>query len=89
MLGQRLLITSIERYIEQYNQHGRPFVWSAIADSIRQKVARLCNVISGTEHWEVFTLIVFDRIPSVMEITEAKNPRTEHCDLALEKRIRY
>jgi transposase len=46
----RQLITSIERYIEQYNQHGRPFVWTATADSILQKVARLCKVISGTEH---------------------------------------
>ena len=44
----RQLITSIERYIEQYNQHGRPFVWTSTADSILQKVARLCKVISGT-----------------------------------------
>jgi transposase len=46
----RQLIASIERYIEQYNQHGRPFVWTASANSILQKVARLCNAISGTEH---------------------------------------
>ncbi|MFP4834636.1 IS630 family transposase, partial [Paraburkholderia sp. BR10879] len=46
----RQLIASIERYIEQYNQHGPPFVWTATADSILQKVARLCKVISGTEH---------------------------------------
>jgi transposase len=46
----RQLIASIERYTEQYNQHKRPFVWTATADSILQKVARLCKVISGTEH---------------------------------------
>ncbi|WP_198387902.1 transposase, partial [Burkholderia ubonensis] len=46
----RQLIASIERYVEQYNQHKRPFVWTATADSILQKVARLCKVISGTEH---------------------------------------
>ncbi|MBB5499336.1 hypothetical protein HDG37_003556 [Paraburkholderia sp. MM5384-R2] len=46
----RQLVTSIERHIEQYNQHGRPFVWTATADSILQKVARLCKVISGKEH---------------------------------------
>ncbi|MGG1953433.1 hypothetical protein [Ralstonia solanacearum] len=46
----RQLIADIERYIEQYNQHKRPFVWTATAGSILQKVARLCKVISGTEH---------------------------------------
>ncbi len=46
----RQLIASIERYVAQYNQHNRPFVWTATADSILQKVARLCKVISGTEH---------------------------------------
>ncbi|WP_229655201.1 hypothetical protein [Burkholderia pseudomallei] len=39
MQGQ--LIASIERYVEQYNQHKRPFVWTATADSTLQKVARL------------------------------------------------
>jgi transposase len=46
----RQLIDSIERYVEQYNVHKRPFIWTATADSIIQKVARLCTVISGTEH---------------------------------------
>jgi putative transposase len=46
----RQLITSIERYVARYNQHNRPFVWTATADSILRKVARLCNIISGTEH---------------------------------------
>lgn len=46
----RQLITSIERYVARYNQHNRPFFWTATADSILQKVARLCKVISGTEH---------------------------------------
>ncbi|MEX3815343.1 hypothetical protein AB3X96_34725 [Paraburkholderia sp. BR13439] len=44
------LITSIERYVARYNQHNRPFVWTATADSILQKVARLCKVVSGTQH---------------------------------------
>lgn len=43
----RQLIADIERYIEQYNQHKRPFIWTASADSILQKVARLCY---GTIH---------------------------------------
>ncbi len=37
-------------HVAQYNQHNRPFVWTATADSIIQKMARLCKVISGTEH---------------------------------------
>jgi putative transposase len=44
------LIVSIEQYVTQYNQHKRAFVWTATADSILQKVARLCKVISGTQH---------------------------------------
>ncbi|MDA5593580.1 hypothetical protein PI859_26265 [Burkholderia pseudomallei] len=44
------LIASIERYVEPYNQHKRLFGWTATADSILQKVARLCKVISRTEH---------------------------------------
>nr|WP_274380074.1 IS630 family transposase [Paraburkholderia atlantica] len=39
----RQLIASIERYVVQYNQHNRPFVWTATAASIVQKVARLCK----------------------------------------------
>lgn len=46
----RQLIGSIERYVEHYNKHKRPFVWTATADSIIQKVARICKVIYGTEH---------------------------------------
>jgi hypothetical protein len=46
----RQLIAGIERYIEHYNQHGRPFVWTATPDSILQKVTQLCKVTSGTEH---------------------------------------
>ncbi len=46
----RQLIVSIEQYVTQYNQHKRAFVWTATADSIFQKVARLCKVIYGTRH---------------------------------------
>lgn len=46
----RQLVGSIERYVEHYNVHKRPFIWTATADSIIQKVARICKVVSGTEH---------------------------------------
>jgi putative transposase len=44
------LIAKINRFTQNYNQHCRPFAWTATADSIFQKLARLCNRISGTEH---------------------------------------
>jgi putative transposase len=44
------LIEAIERYIEQYNRHPRPFIWTATADSILAKIERLCQRISGTQH---------------------------------------
>ncbi|MBB2930787.1 transposase [Paraburkholderia silvatlantica] len=43
----RQLVASIERHIKQYNQHGRPFVRTATANSILQKVARLCKLFLG------------------------------------------
>lgn len=46
----RQLISSIQLYVDQYNVHKRPFMWTATADSILEKIARLCKVISGTEH---------------------------------------
>jgi hypothetical protein len=35
---------------ENDNRKGRPFVWTATADSIFAKVRRLCERISGTAH---------------------------------------
>lgn len=44
------LVRSIERYVQHYNTHQRPFVWTATADSILGKIERLCKVICGTAH---------------------------------------
>jgi len=44
------LTASIQQYIDQYNRHPRPFVWTATADSILAKIERLCQRISGTRH---------------------------------------
>ena len=46
----RALIQRIERFVAQYNQTKRPFVWTATADSILQKLNRLLTKISGTAH---------------------------------------
>jgi putative transposase len=46
----RELITNINRYVEHYNQHARPFVWTATADSILAKLRRLTSFICETGH---------------------------------------
>jgi hypothetical protein len=44
------LVAHIDRYITHYNQHSRPFKWTATADSILAKVERLAKLICGTAH---------------------------------------
>jgi putative transposase len=44
------LITRIDHFVKHYNRSCRPFAWTATADSILQKLARLCSRISGTAH---------------------------------------
>lgn len=44
------LVAKIDGYVQQYNSHTTPFVWTATADSILQKVERLCQRISETQH---------------------------------------
>jgi transposase len=44
------LIKMIDNFVNAYNQDSMPFIWTATADSIFEKLGRLCNVISGTAH---------------------------------------
>jgi transposase len=44
------LVRKIDAFVQHYNRSSRPFVWTATADSILQKIARLCARISGTRH---------------------------------------
>ena len=44
------LVAKINQFVEQYNAATRPFVWTATADSILEKIKRLCQYISGTRH---------------------------------------
>jgi putative transposase len=44
------LVEKIDAFVQHYNRSSRPFVWTATADSILQKLARLCSNISGTRH---------------------------------------
>ncbi len=44
------LVARIEQFVSAYNAQSTPFSWTATADSILQKVKRLCERIQGTRH---------------------------------------
>jgi len=44
------LISRINQFVQHYNTKSKPFAWTATADSVLHKLARLCQRISGTEH---------------------------------------
>ncbi|HVB98611.1 MAG TPA: IS630 family transposase, partial [Candidatus Dormibacteraeota bacterium] len=44
------LVAKIERFVRRYNADARPFSWTATPDSILEKIQRLCERISGTQH---------------------------------------
>ena len=42
------LKAKIEQFVKHYNVNSRPFIWTATADSILEKIRRLCQRISET-----------------------------------------
>lgn len=44
------LIGKIDQFVKGYNKNTQPFQWNATADSILEKVKRLCQLISETRH---------------------------------------
>jgi len=46
----RQLVEKIQHFVERYNANTRPFAWTATADSILEKIRRLCECICGTSH---------------------------------------
>ena len=44
------LVQKINEFVSAYNQTAAPFAWTATAESIFQKIERLCLRISGTGH---------------------------------------
>jgi putative transposase len=44
------LTNKIKRFVDQYNNNSKPFMWTATADSILAKIERLCIGIAGTQH---------------------------------------
>ena len=52
----RQLVDKIRYFTDAYNPQARPFLWTATADSILQKIQRLCTAISGTRHYVLFVI---------------------------------
>jgi putative transposase len=46
----RQLKQKIDTFVRNYNKDADPFIWTATADSILEKLGRLCNNINGTGH---------------------------------------
>jgi len=46
----RDLIGKIETFVKLYNRRCHPFSWTATADSILEKLGRLCKAVAGTGH---------------------------------------
>jgi transposase len=46
----RALETAIDSYLAHHNRHSQPFVWTATADAILDKVKRFCERTSETRH---------------------------------------
>ncbi len=44
------LVARIDQFVQVYNKDSSPFAWTATADSIIEKIGRLCKSISGTGH---------------------------------------
>jgi len=44
------LVSRIDQFVQHYNAQCRPFVWTATAESILEKIKRLCQYISETRH---------------------------------------
>ena len=44
------LVARIERFVQSYNAEVSSFIWTATADSILEKIGRLREHISGTQH---------------------------------------
>jgi putative transposase len=44
------LVARIDDFVTHHNRRATPFVWTATADSILEKIKRLCERISGTRY---------------------------------------
>lgn len=44
------LAEKIDQFVKSYNKNSKPFIWTATAESIFEKLERLCQTISVTQH---------------------------------------
>ena len=44
------LESAIREYLQHYNQDPKPFIWTATADLILEKVKHVCKRISNSAH---------------------------------------
>jgi hypothetical protein len=44
------LVAKIDNFVAHYNAKSKPFRWTATAESIFEKLHRLCKGISETQH---------------------------------------
>jgi transposase len=42
----RQLIKQIDDFVTHYNSKSHPFIWTATADSILEKISRICSIIN-------------------------------------------
>ena len=49
-LSTKELVEKIDLFVKNHTRHAKPFMWTAIAESIFEKLERLCKIISVTEH---------------------------------------
>ena len=44
------LVDKIDQFVKNFNRDSNPFIWTATAESILEKIERICKTISVTEH---------------------------------------
>jgi hypothetical protein len=78
------LVKRIDQFVSHYNENCKPFIWTAIADSILEKLHRLYSRISGTEHqpnlvhWRQFLLWIKKR--TLLALLDSTARADASCD---------
>ena len=58
------LVSKIDQLVKAHDPNTRPFVWTPTADSILEKIKKLCQPISGTQHEALMYPLVYATVPS-------------------------
>lgn len=67
----------IERFMEHWNEHPQPFIWTATVESMLAKLKRIAKLIGATPHWESF----YELTVWYLVCTMAKDRRPENNNL--------